>query len=157
MDHRHTWTALLDWTLMRNWLLLGVFAGPSSGQCAACLDYCCDGTPEFCCSYYTYVGSVLSGTAISGVVFAVVFLMGAAAAVFLCLCMCVKKGRSSRVGVLRASNISTVTPGYPGPPPPYSYDYLMYPHHVLPPPYTPNPAVMSSYAPPPPYPGYTWK
>ncbi|MBN3320002.1 A4 protein, partial [Atractosteus spatula] len=82
-------------------------------QCADCVEYCCDGSPPFCCSYYAYVGDVLSGTAIAGIVFGVVFLMGAVAGVFLCVCMCVKSGRGSRVGVFRAAHINTVTQGYP--------------------------------------------
>lgn len=57
------------------------------------------------------------GTAISGIVFGVVFLMGAVAALFLCVCMCMKNGRGARVGVFSTSyNISTVTQGYPGGP-----------------------------------------
>lgn len=54
------------------------------------------------------------GTAISGIVFGVVFLMGAVAAMCLCLCMCMKNGRGSRVGVFSTSYINTVTQGYPG-------------------------------------------
>lgn len=54
------------------------------------------------------------GTAISGIVFGVVFLMGAVAALFLCVCMCMKNGRGARVGVFSASYINTVTQGYPG-------------------------------------------
>lgn len=54
------------------------------------------------------------GTAISGIVFGVVFLMGAVAALCLCLCMCMKNGRGARVGVFRTSYINTVTQGYPG-------------------------------------------
>lgn len=54
------------------------------------------------------------GTAISGIVFGVVFLMGAVAAIFLCICMCVKNGRGARVGVFNTSYINTVTQGYPG-------------------------------------------
>lgn len=54
------------------------------------------------------------GTAISGIVFGVVFLMGAVAALCLCLCMCMKNGRGARVGVFRTSYVNTVTQGYPG-------------------------------------------
>lgn len=54
------------------------------------------------------------GTAISGIVFGVVFLMGAMAALFLCVCMCMKNGRGARVGVFNTSYINTVTQGYPG-------------------------------------------
>ncbi|RXN16619.1 cysteine and tyrosine-rich 1 [Labeo rohita] len=126
-------------------------------QCDSCIEYCCDGVPPFCCSYYAYVGDVLSGTAISGIVFGVVFLMGAVAAIFLCICMCVKNGRGARVGVFSSSYINTVTQGYPGPPPPYSYDYEMYPPDLRPPPYTPTPPRAANYSPPPPYPGYSRK
>ena len=54
------------------------------------------------------------GTAISGIVFGVVFLMGAVAAGFLFVCMCVKNGRGARVGVFSTSYINTVSQGYPG-------------------------------------------
>ncbi|KAG9349678.1 hypothetical protein AGOR_G00064510 [Albula goreensis] len=145
------------WTLLMDSLLILFFAGPGAAECDDCIEYCCDGEPPFCCSYYAYVGDVLSGTAISGIVFGVVFLMGAMAAIFLCVCMCVKNGRSARVGVFRTSHINTVSNGYPGPPPPYSYDYEMNPHDILPPPYTPTPPRTASYSPPPPYPGYTRK
>uniref|UniRef100_A0A3Q2R0X2 Cysteine and tyrosine-rich protein 1 n=1 Tax=Fundulus heteroclitus TaxID=8078 RepID=A0A3Q2R0X2_FUNHE len=126
-------------------------------HCEACIEYCCDGSPPFCCSYYAYVGDVLSGTAISGIVFGVVFLMGAVAALFLCVCMCMKNGRGARVGVFSTSYINTVTQGYPGPPPPYTYDYEMYPPSLRPPPYTPAQPTQASYSPPPPYPGFTRK
>ncbi|XP_028835856.1 cysteine and tyrosine-rich protein 1 isoform X2 [Denticeps clupeoides] len=129
----------------------------SQAQCDGCVEYCCDGSPPFCCSYYTYVGDVLSGTAISGIVFGVVFLMGAMAAIFLCVCMCVKNSRSTRVGVFGTSYVNTVSQSYPGPPPPYSYDYEMYPSVLRPPPYTPTPPRTANYSPPPPYPGYTRK
>ncbi|XP_048848178.1 cysteine and tyrosine-rich protein 1 isoform X1 [Brienomyrus brachyistius] len=143
------------WTFLRDALLVSLMAGCCAGQCDSCLEYCCDGAPPFCCSYYAYVGDVLSGTAISGIVFGVVFLMGAVAAIFLCLCMCLKNGRNSRVGVFRACHVNTVAQGYRGPPPPYSYDYEMNPHHILPPPYTPTPPRI--HPPPPPYPGYSSK
>uniref|UniRef100_A0A3Q3L7D0 Cysteine and tyrosine-rich protein 1 n=1 Tax=Labrus bergylta TaxID=56723 RepID=A0A3Q3L7D0_9LABR len=112
--------------------------GGTEAQCEGCIEYCCDGSPPFCCSYYAYVGDVLSGTAISGIVFGVVFLMGAVAALFLCVCMCMKNGRGARVGVFSTSYINAVTQGYPGPPPPYPYDYEMYPPSLHPPPYTPT-------------------
>uniref|UniRef100_A0A8C5I8C1 Cysteine and tyrosine-rich protein 1 n=1 Tax=Gouania willdenowi TaxID=441366 RepID=A0A8C5I8C1_GOUWI len=89
-------------------------SGGAEAQCEGCMEYCCDGSPPFCCSYYAYVGDVLSGTAISGIVFGVVFLMGAVAALFLCVCMCLKNGRGARVGVFSTSYINTVTHGYPG-------------------------------------------
>ncbi|KAM6893446.1 cysteine and tyrosine-rich protein 1 [Xenentodon cancila] len=83
--------------------------------------------------------------------------MGAVAALFLCMCMCVKSGRGTRVGVFNTSYINTVTQGYPGPPPPYSYDYEMYPSSLRPPPYTPTQPRLDNYSPPPPYPGYARK
>ncbi|XP_012670910.2 cysteine and tyrosine-rich protein 1 [Clupea harengus] len=144
----------------RESLLLCLFAGRGQAQCDGCLEYCCDGVPPFCCSYYAYVGDVLSGTAISGIVFGVVFLMGAVAAGFLFVCMCVKNGRGARVGVFSTSYINTVSQGYPGPPPPYTYDYdyEMYPTDLRLPPYTPTPPSRgANYSPPPPYPGYTRK
>ncbi|CAL9698537.1 unnamed protein product [Knipowitschia caucasica] len=136
----------MDWgALLKRSLLLCALSRCSEAQCDSCLEYCCSGSPPFCCSYYAYVGDVLSGTAISGIVFAVVFLMGAVAALFLCVCVCMKGGRGRRVGVF---NVSTVSHGYPGPPPPYPCDYEM-----CPPPYTPTqPPPRTS--PPPPYPGF---
>ncbi|KAL2102814.1 hypothetical protein ACEWY4_001982 [Coilia grayii] len=146
-----------SWKLLRQSLLLCLFAGRAQAQCDGCLEYCCDGVPPFCCSYYAYVGDVLSGTAISGIVFGVVFLMGAVAAGFLFVCMCVKNNRGARVGVFSTSYINTVSQGYPGAPPPYTFDYEMYPADLHPPPYTPTPPRAGNYSPPPPYPGYTWK
>ncbi|KAG7241019.1 hypothetical protein INR49_026049 [Caranx melampygus] len=96
------------WRWLRNSLLLCLFTGGAEAQCEGCIEYCCDGSPPFCCSYYAYVGDVLSGTAISGIVFGVVFLMGAVAALFLCVCMCMKNGRGARVGVFSTSYINTV-------------------------------------------------
>ncbi|XP_034007407.1 cysteine and tyrosine-rich protein 1 [Trematomus bernacchii] len=146
-----------SWGVLRSSLLLCLFSGSSKAQCEGCIEYCCDGSPPFCCSYYAYVGDVLSGTAISGIVFGVVFLMGAVAALFLCVCMCMKNGRGARVGVFSTSYINTVTQGYPGPPPPYTYDYEMYPPSLHPPPYTPSQPNSANYSPPPPYPGCTRK
>lgn len=40
-----------------------------------------------------------------------------------------------------------------GPPPPYTYDYEMYPPSLHPPPYTPTQSQPANYSPPPPYPG----
>ncbi|XP_062866686.1 cysteine and tyrosine-rich protein 1 [Trichomycterus rosablanca] len=145
------------WKLFSESLLLCLFAGRGEAQCSGCVEYCCDGEPPFCCSYYAYVGDVLSGTAISGIVFGVVFLMGAVAAIFLCICMCVKNSHGARVGVFRTSYVNTVAQGYPGPPPPYSFDYEMYPTDLRPPPYTPTPPRTANYSPPPPYPGYNQK
>lgn len=141
------------WKWLRSSFLLCLFSGGGEAQCEACVEYCCDGSPPFCCSYYAYVGDVLSGTAISGIVFGVVFLMGAVAALFLCVCMCMKNGRGARVGVFSTSYINTVTQGYPGPPPPYTYDCEMFPPSLRPPPYSPAQPRPSDYSPPPPYPG----
>ncbi|KAK2908466.1 hypothetical protein Q8A67_004303 [Cirrhinus molitorella] len=157
MENSRTSSSQKSWKFVRDSLLLCFFAGRGDAQCDSCIEYCCDGVPPFCCSYYAYVGDVLSGTAISGIVFGVVFLMGAVAAIFLCICMCVKNGRGARVGVFSSSYINTVTQGYPGPPPPYSYDYEMYPPDLRPPPYTPTPPRAANYSPPPPYPGFSRK
>ncbi|TNN40373.1 Cysteine and tyrosine-rich protein 1 [Liparis tanakae] len=145
------------WELLRSSLLLCLLSGGSEAQCEGCIEYCCDGSPPFCCSYYAYVGDVLSGTAISGIVFGVVFLTGAVAALFLCMCVCLKNGRGARVDVFRTSHINTVTQDYTGPPPPYTYDYEMYPPSLHPPPYTPAQARPDNLSPPPPYPGCTLK
>ncbi|MBN3272275.1 CYYR1 protein, partial [Polyodon spathula] len=89
------------------------FTGGCLAECDVCSRYCCEGSPPFCCSYYAYIGNVLSGTAIAGIVFGIVFLMGVIAGVAICICMCMKSGRSSRVGVFRTAHISTIG-GYPG-------------------------------------------
>ncbi|XP_051982451.1 cysteine and tyrosine-rich protein 1-like isoform X2 [Xyrauchen texanus] len=157
MENPRTASSQKSWTFFKDSLILCLFAGRGDAQCHGCLEYCCDGAPSFCCSYYTYLGDVLSGTAISGIVFGVVFLMGAMAAIFLCISMCVKNGRGARVGMFSTPYINTVTQGYPGPPPPYSYDYEMFPSDLLPPPYTPTPPRAASHSPPPPYPGYNRK
>ncbi|XP_051561350.1 cysteine and tyrosine-rich protein 1 isoform X3 [Myxocyprinus asiaticus] len=148
MENRRTVSSQKSWKFLRDSLILCLFAeespthqgwhwGRGDAQCDGCVEYCCDGVPPFCCSYYAYVGDVLSGTAISGIVFGVVFLMGAVAAISLCICMCVKNGRGARVG----------------PPPPYNYDHEMYPSDLRPPPYTLTPPRDANYTPPPPYPG----
>ncbi|KAJ8405948.1 hypothetical protein AAFF_G00308360 [Aldrovandia affinis] len=103
-------------TFLVDSLLICLIAGLGEAQCNSCAEYCCDRAPPFCCSYYTYVGEVLSGTAISGVVFGVVFLMGAVVALSLCLCVCVKNRQSVRVGDLRTSYLNTISQGYLGPP-----------------------------------------
>ncbi|XP_061841037.1 cysteine and tyrosine-rich protein 1 [Nerophis lumbriciformis] len=145
-------TQAVRWDLLRN-LVFCFFSGVSEARCHGCMEYCCEGSPPFCCSYYAYVGDILSGTAISGIVFGVVFLMGAIAALFLCVCMCVKNGHGARVGVFSTSYINTVTQGCPGPPPPYTYDCEMLP----PPPYTLTQSGPANSSPPPPYPGCTSK
>ncbi|XP_016119437.1 cysteine and tyrosine-rich protein 1-like, partial [Sinocyclocheilus grahami] len=104
-----------------------VLVGRGDAQCDSCIEYCCDGVPPFCCSYYAYVGDVLSSA------------------------------------VCRGSNepccntLSTRDRSQEGPPPPYSYDYEMYPPDLRPPPYTPTLPRVANYSPPPPYPGYSRK
>ncbi|KAM4904630.1 cysteine and tyrosine-rich protein 1 [Sylvia borin] len=78
-----------------------------------CKAYCCDGTTPYCCSYYAYTGNVFSGTAIAGIVFGTVFVMGVVAGVAICVCMCVKSNRGTRVGVIRMTHIDTIHT-YPG-------------------------------------------
>ncbi|KAK1167706.1 cysteine and tyrosine-rich protein 1-like [Acipenser oxyrinchus oxyrinchus] len=141
---------------LRDGLLLWLFVGGCLAECDVCSRYCCGGSPPFCCSYYAYIGNVLSGTAIAGIVFGIVFLMGVIAGVAICICMCMKSGRSSRVGVFRTAHISTIG-GYPAAPPPYNYEFEMDYHADLPPPYTPTPPRTVPYSPPPPYPGYSRK
>ncbi|XP_010583638.1 PREDICTED: cysteine and tyrosine-rich protein 1 [Haliaeetus leucocephalus] len=121
-----------------------------------CKAYCCDGTTPYCCSYYAYIGNVLSGTAIAGIVFGIVFIMGVIAGIAICICMCMKNNRGTRVGVIRTTHINTIS-AYPVAPPPYSYDYEMEYPADLPPPYTPTPQTSIQYPPPPPYPGYSGK
>ncbi|XP_019733954.1 LOW QUALITY PROTEIN: cysteine and tyrosine-rich protein 1 [Hippocampus comes] len=97
-------------------------AGPhgcgSEAQCHSCPEYCCEGPPPFRCSELNYVGDMLlcnvKGTAISGIVFSVVFLLNTMAALLLCVCMYMKNGHGARVGVFSTSCINTVTQGYPG-------------------------------------------
>ncbi|KAM4683978.1 cysteine and tyrosine-rich protein 1 isoform 1-T1 [Amazona ochrocephala] len=121
-----------------------------------CKAYCCDGTAPYCCSYYAYIGNVLSGTAIAGIVFGIVFIMGVVAGIAICICMCMKNSRGTRVGVIRTTHINTIST-YPVAPPPYSYEYEMEYPVDLPPPYTPTPQTSIQYPPPPPYPGYSGK
>ncbi|NWY36298.1 CYYR1 protein, partial [Sylvia atricapilla] len=77
-----------------------------------CKAYCCDGTTPYCCSYYAYIGncspSPCKGTAIAGIVFGTVFVMGVVAGVAICVCMCVKSSRGTRVGVIRVTHIDTI-------------------------------------------------
>uniref|UniRef100_A0A8C8AAQ3 Cysteine and tyrosine-rich protein 1 n=1 Tax=Otus sunia TaxID=257818 RepID=A0A8C8AAQ3_9STRI len=74
-----------------------------------CKAYCCDGTTPYCCSYYAYIGNVLSGTAIAGIVFGIVFIMGVIAGIAICICMCMKNNRGTRVGVIRTTHINTIS------------------------------------------------
>nr|XP_009924363.1 PREDICTED: cysteine and tyrosine-rich protein 1 [Haliaeetus albicilla] len=96
------------------------------------------------------------GTAIAGIVFGIVFIMGVIAGIAICICMCMKNNRGTRVGVIRTTHINTIS-AYPVAPPPYSYDYEMEYPADLPPPYTPTPQTSIQYPPPPPYPGYSGK
>uniref|UniRef100_A0A8C8E5I1 Cysteine and tyrosine-rich protein 1 n=1 Tax=Otus sunia TaxID=257818 RepID=A0A8C8E5I1_9STRI len=91
---------------------------PAAEDCLAqcdndCKAYCCDGTTPYCCSYYAYIGNVLSGTAIAGIVFGIVFIMGVIAGIAICICMCMKNNRGTRVGVIRTTHINTIST-YPG-------------------------------------------
>uniref|UniRef100_A0A672Q8B0 Cysteine and tyrosine-rich protein 1 n=1 Tax=Sinocyclocheilus grahami TaxID=75366 RepID=A0A672Q8B0_SINGR len=101
MENPRTASSQKIWKFVRESLLLCFFAG----------NFC-----YYCCSEYGFLLMVLffRGTAISGIVFGVVFLMGAVAAILLCICMCVKNGRGARVGVFSSTYINTVTQGYPG-------------------------------------------
>ncbi|XP_067848499.1 cysteine and tyrosine-rich protein 1 [Heptranchias perlo] len=140
--------------------LLSVISDCYCTQCEDCISsFCCRGSPPYCCSYYAYIGSVLSGTAIAGVVFGIVFLMGVVAGIAICICMCIKNGGSTRVGVIQASHINTISRFTvpPPPPPAYSYDYEMDYPADLPPPYTPTPQASLQCTPPPPYPGSSRK
>ncbi|XP_030805285.1 cysteine and tyrosine-rich protein 1 isoform X2 [Camarhynchus parvulus] len=138
-------------------LILLLLAEDCLAQCDNdCKAYCCDGSAPYCCSYYAYIGNVFSGTAIAGIVFGIVFMMGVLAGIAICICMCVKSTRETRVGVIRATHINTINT-YPVAPPPYSYEHEMEHPADLPPCYTPAPQTVIQYPPPPPYPGYSGK
>uniref|UniRef100_A0A3Q2YW82 Cysteine and tyrosine-rich protein 1 n=1 Tax=Hippocampus comes TaxID=109280 RepID=A0A3Q2YW82_HIPCM len=131
--------------------VLQVAAKPSA---TAVLSIAAKGPPPFRCSELNYVGDM--GTAISGIVFSVVFLLNTMAALLLCVCMYMKNGHGARVGVFSTSCINTVTQGYPGfksylyfffvfspgPPPPYTCDVEMHP-----PPFTSIQSGPASYSP----------
>ncbi|MEE6468125.1 hypothetical protein FKM82_008167 [Ascaphus truei] len=143
--------------LLPTLLLLSAFTDVCIAQCGIdCRAYCCDGTPPYCCSYYAYIGNVLSGTAIAGIVFGIVFIMGVIAGIAICICMCMKSSRGTRVGVIRTTHINAIS-SYPVAPPPYSYEYEMEYPMDLPPPYTPTPQMSMQYPSPPPYPGHSRK
>ncbi|KAI4579321.1 cysteine and tyrosine-rich protein 1 isoform X2 [Ovis aries] len=140
--------------LLPKLVLLFVCAEDCLAQCGKdCKSYCCDGTTPYCCSYYAYIGNILSGTAIAGIVFGIVFIMGVIAGIAICICMCMKNNRGTRVGVIRTTHINAIS-SYPVAPPPYNYDHEMEYCADLPPPYSPTPAQRS---PPPPYPGNSRK
>ncbi|XP_074957547.1 cysteine and tyrosine-rich protein 1 isoform X2 [Phalacrocorax aristotelis] len=152
-EGRPAWGVLVPAAL----LLLLLLAEDCLAQCDNdCKAYCCDGTTPYCCSYYAYIGNVLSGTAIAGIVFGIVFIMGVIAGIAICICMCMKNNRGTRVGVIRTTHINTIST-YPVAPPPYSYEFEMEYPADLPPPYTPTPQTSIQYPPPPPYPGYSGK
>ncbi|XP_075626122.1 cysteine and tyrosine-rich protein 1 isoform X2 [Balearica regulorum gibbericeps] len=105
-EGRPAWGALLPPLL----LLLLLLAEDCLAQCDNdCKAYCCDGTTPYCCSYYAYIGNVLSGTAIAGIVFGIVFIMGVIAGIAICICMCMKNNRGTRVGVIRTTHINTIS------------------------------------------------
>ncbi|RMC12038.1 hypothetical protein DUI87_11171 [Hirundo rustica rustica] len=78
------------------------------------------------------------GTAIAGIVFGIVFIMGVIAGTAICICMCMNSNHGTQVGVIQMTHINTINM-YPVAPPPYSYDYEMEYPADLPPPYTPTP------------------
>ncbi|XP_016153238.1 PREDICTED: cysteine and tyrosine-rich protein 1 [Ficedula albicollis] len=82
--------------------------------------------------------------------------MGVIAGIAICICMCMKSSRGTRVGVIRTTHINAINT-YPVAPPAYSYEYGMEYPADLPPPYTPTPQTVIQYPPPPPYPGYSGK
>ncbi|KAL2805304.1 cysteine and tyrosine-rich protein 1 isoform 1 precursor, partial [Daubentonia madagascariensis] len=140
--------------LLSKLLLLFVYADNCLAQCGKdCRSYCCDGTTPYCCSYYAYIGNILSGTAIAGIVFGIVFIMGVIAGIAICICMCIKNNRGTRVGVIRTTHINTIS-SYPAAPPPYSYDHEMEYCADLPPPYSPTPLASAQRSPPP---SLSWK
>ncbi|XP_070108202.1 cysteine and tyrosine-rich protein 1 isoform X2 [Equus przewalskii] len=49
--------------LLPKLVLLFVYADNCLAQCGKdCRSYCCDGTTPYCCSYYAYIGNILSVT-----------------------------------------------------------------------------------------------
>ncbi|NXE41665.1 CYYR1 protein, partial [Ptilorrhoa leucosticta] len=109
-----------------------------------------------CLSLTACFHSPCRGTAIAGIVFGIVFIMGVIAGIAICICMCMKSSRGTRVGVIRTTHINTIST-YPVAPPPYSYEYEMEYRADLPPPYTATSQTVLQYPPPPPYPGYSGK
>uniref|UniRef100_A0A671EEL9 Cysteine and tyrosine-rich protein 1 n=1 Tax=Rhinolophus ferrumequinum TaxID=59479 RepID=A0A671EEL9_RHIFE len=96
--------------LLSKLVLFFAYADDCLAQCGNdCRSYCCDGTTPYCCSYYAYIGNILSGTAIAGIVFGIVFIMGVIAGIAICICMCTKNSRGTRVGVIRTGHLSAAT------------------------------------------------
>lgn len=60
-----------------------------------------------------YFHSPCRGTAIAGIVFGIVFIMGVIAGIAICICMCMKNNRGTRVGVIRTTHINAIST-YPG-------------------------------------------
>uniref|UniRef100_A0A8P0TUL8 Cysteine and tyrosine-rich protein 1 n=1 Tax=Canis lupus familiaris TaxID=9615 RepID=A0A8P0TUL8_CANLF len=104
----------------------------------------------------TLILGISSRTAIAGIVFGIVFIMGVIAGIAICICMCMKNNRGTRVGVIRTTHINAIS-SYPVAPPPYSYDHEMEYCADLPPPYSPTPQASAQRSPPPPYPGNSRK
>ncbi|XP_010588640.3 cysteine and tyrosine-rich protein 1 [Loxodonta africana] len=143
--------------LLSKLILLFVYADGCLAQCGKdCTAYCCHGTAPYCCPYYAYIGNILSGTAIAGIVFGIVFIMGVIAGIAICICMCMKNNRGTRVGVVRTTHINAIS-SFPIAPPPYSYEHEMEYSADLPPPYSPAPQASVQRSPPPPYPGNSRK
>ncbi|XP_074839561.1 cysteine and tyrosine-rich protein 1 [Carettochelys insculpta] len=120
-----------------------------------CKAYCCDGTTPYCCSYYAYIGNVLLGTTIAGIVFGIIFILGVIASIAICICMCMRNNQRTRVGVIRIDHSSSLS--FSVAPLPYSSAYEMEYPADLPPSYTSTPQTSIQYPPPPPYPGYSGK
>ncbi|NXE98712.1 CYYR1 protein, partial [Menura novaehollandiae] len=109
-----------------------------------------------CLRLTAHFHSPCRGTAIAGIVFGIVFMMGMIAEIAICVCMCMKSSHGCRVGVIRATHINTIST-YPVTPPPYSYEYEIEFPAGLPPPYMPTPQTVIQYPPSPQFPGYSGK
>lgn len=53
------------------------------------------------------------GTVIAGIVFGIVFIMVVIARIAICICMCMKNNHGTQVGVIRTTQINTIS-RYPG-------------------------------------------
>ncbi|XP_078736546.1 cysteine and tyrosine-rich protein 1 [Lampetra fluviatilis] len=144
-------------------LAVVAFVDVALAQCYDVCDqekYCCSSDDTaYCCSYLSYVGNVLTGAAIAGIVLGLVFLLGIIAAVAVCICSCLKSSQR-RVGMAtpsRSNALSTVTvaagEGYSFPPPPPYSPYSPTVGADLPPPYAAQSTGPGPGYPPPPYPG----